>query len=103
MEAPTTDAKPTPVIWVLREGAWQSVVSDLFTLGMLGALPWFNYRYCGGSAWIYAAIAIGWFVGIIARASGKTKDARLSPAEARAYLDKHFPISGAQSDRAART
>lgn len=72
----------------VRETAWQSVVSDVVTFGILGVLPWFNYTFCGGSGWIYAAIALGWGFSIFARAGGKVK--RYSPTEARRWLDETY-------------
>jgi hypothetical protein len=76
-----------PKVFVVRERLWQSVLSDTYTFAVLAALPWFNHAYCGGSGWIDFAIAFAWFVMISARLSGKTKEARKSPAEVRAWLD----------------
>jgi hypothetical protein len=87
-----TDQTQNQVI-VINQGLIKSMIGDTFTLGMLMALPWFNYRFCGGSGWINFAIALAWIVGIVSRASGSMKKARKTPDEARAWLDENFPPS----------
>lgn len=79
---------------LLREGVLKSWLSDTFTFAMLAGLPWLNHNYLGGSAWIYAAIAFAWFVSIIARASGLRSRSAMTPVEARAWLDQHYPVEG---------
>lgn len=78
-------------IILFRETVIGSWLRDGFTIVMLGALPWFNHTYAGGSGWIYAAIAFAWFISIFARASGKKAEAAMTPAQIRAWLDEEYP------------
>jgi hypothetical protein len=82
----------TPTLIILREGVIQSIVKDTYTLGLLAALPWFNYRYCGGSGWIFFAIAFAWFIVMCSRASGEKAKATKTPEQARAWLDEQYPV-----------
>lgn len=83
-----------PKIILVREGLVSSILSDGLTLAILGFLPWANHTFSGGSAWIYAAIAIGWFVSIVSRANNMKAEGTMSPAQARAWLDQHYPVGG---------
>lgn len=80
---------------LLREGVLQSWLRDGVSFGMLGALPWFNYTYCGGSGWINMAIAFAWFIAVLARASGERRKCEMTPTEAKAWLAVHYPDDGA--------
>lgn len=87
-------------IIIFRESVLTSWLRDGFTLGMLAVLPWFNHAYAGGSAWIYAAIAVAWFFSIFSRASGARAKAEMSPDQIRAWLDeKHPAIRDQAGDR----
>jgi hypothetical protein len=85
-------AEPTKVIMV-RERVWESWAKDVISAACLIAMMWFNANYCGGSAWIYAVIAVVWFLWLLGKASKNL--VKLTPAEARAWLDKHFPEEAA--------
>lgn len=87
--------KASTKIIILREGVLQSWAKDAVTLGGLMALPWFNHNYGGGSAWIYAAIAILWIIGLPAKIFRLAGDNQKTPDEARAWLDEHYPASRA--------
>ncbi|HEX8579917.1 MAG TPA: hypothetical protein VF655_10030 [Allosphingosinicella sp.] len=65
-------------------------------LVVLGFLPWFNANYCGGSGWIFFAIALLWIATFglaMLTFFSATKDHRMSPTEVRAYLDLHHPTA----------
>ena len=83
-------------IIIYRESVVRSWLKDGFTIAMLAGLPWFNHTYAGGSGWIYAAIAFGWFIAIFSRASGAKAKAEMTPDQIRSWLDEAHPVKGAQ-------
>ena len=75
----------------IHETVAQSWLRTAGDVAALGFLPWFNYTYCGGSGWINAAIAVGWFVAVIAIGRRLAGANERTPAETRAWLDANFP------------
>lgn len=57
----------------LKESFFQSVMSDIFSFGLLLFGFWFNYAYCGASKFVNIVILIFFFIGVTSRFNTKTK------------------------------
>lgn len=58
-----------PVVILLREGFWNSLICDTYTFGCLAALFWFNHSFIGGSHFVNAIILFCWMMFLFSRAA----------------------------------
>ena len=72
---PVLEKKPKPtIITINKETFFISILKDTFSLGMLGALFWFNYQVIGGSYFVNFLII---FLSLIYLAKAFKKDSHL--------------------------
>lgn len=83
-------------VMMLHETILESWGRDAVTFGLLAVLPWLNFNYLGASGWIYAAISFAWFISLFARISSNAQNNRMTPEEARQWLDEKFPQGQSQ-------
>lgn len=88
-----TAAKQDQVLYVfdLRETVVESATRDIVTFGGLMATAWFLNTQIAPSAWLNAALAITWILWIGGK--GILRKKRMTSAEARAWLDDHYPLT----------
>jgi hypothetical protein len=79
-----------PEVIIIREGVLESWARDAVTFGALAGASYFINVYAGGSGWLNFTLAIAWFAWVAGR--GAAHRIKRSPAEARAWLDEHFPV-----------
>ena len=80
---------PETKVIIIREGVLRSWAKDGVTFGLFMFMLWFNTAYGGGSGWAYFAIAVGFVAMAI------NHHTKMSPDEARKWLDDNFPGEGA--------
>lgn len=79
-------ATPVKVIY-LREGFVASIVSDIFTFGMLIGSTWFNHHFIGGNYFVNAIILVMFVIMLISKTSQKWH-CFYSLQDLRDFLDK---------------
>jgi hypothetical protein len=84
-----SDSKHVLKVLIINESDAKSVLSDLFTFGVLMLCFWLNYKYVGGDAWLSAFLFFGAFIWAINRSTKLAK--RMNPIEARDYLNAMYP------------
>ena len=73
-----------------REPLWLSVSRDTYSFGALGGTAWFLNTQIPPSGWLNAGLAIAWLLWMLGRGTVE----KLSPAQARQWLDEHHPVAG---------
>ena len=73
---------------IVTESLLQSILSDIFTFGLLLLVLYVNHHYCGSSWMVELTIVMGFWV--VAWRRGSKKVRTMEPAEAKEYLDKYL-------------
>ena len=81
-------------IIICNESVSTSVLTDIFSYGILTALLFVNYNFLGDSTLVLLLIIVCFFVKLSVYANRKIK--KMTPAEALEYLQANTPCSGTE-------